>query len=72
MPDPTPPTPPEPPKEPTAEELEAKFWTTFESKMDGWFDRKVEKYRGTATSRTGRTTLPEIMANMIFGPPKEK
>jgi len=60
------------PGEPTPEEQEAKFWATFESKMDGWFDRKVEMYRSTATSRTGRTTLPEIMANMIFGPLKEK
>jgi hypothetical protein len=62
---------PEPP-EPTTDELEAKFWATFETKMDNWFERKIEKYRTTATSRTGRTTLPEIMASMIFGPPKEK
>jgi hypothetical protein len=39
--------------------------------MDSWFDKKVEKYRGTSTTRTGRTTLPGIMANMIFGPDKE-
>jgi hypothetical protein len=62
----------DPPAEPTADELEAKFWNTFEAKMDSWFERKIEKYRGTATSRTGRTTLPEIMANMVFGPPKDK
>jgi hypothetical protein len=61
---------PEPP-EPTPEQAEAKYWETFESKLDGWFDRKIEKYRSTSTSRTGRTTLPAIFADMIFGPKKD-
>jgi hypothetical protein len=62
----------DPPKEPTAEEQEEIFWTKFENRLDGWFDKKVTKYRETATSRTGRTTLPGIMANLIFGPEKDK
>lgn len=69
MPDPK--TDPPTPTEPTQDDQEEAFWTKFEGKMDSWFDKKVEKYRGTSTTRTGRTTLPGIMANMIFGPDKE-
>jgi len=63
---------PAPPSEPTPEQIEDKFWEKFEGHLDTWFDRKVEKYRTTSSSRTGRTTLPTIMADLIFGPPKEK
>lgn len=65
-------TNPEPPDEPEGpDETEAKFWETFENHLDTWFDKKVEKYRSTSTARTGRTTLPEIMANLVFGPKKD-
>lgn len=69
--DPTPPTPPEPP-EPTPEQLEAAFMDRLFGRMDTWFDEKIKSYRGTAGGRMGRTTLPEIVANAIFGPPKDK
>lgn len=65
--------PQEEPKEPTPEEQEEAFWSKFETRLDGWFDKKVEKYRTNATTRgTGRSTLPGIMANLIFGPEKKE
>lgn len=63
----------DPPAEPTPEEAEKKYWDTFESRLDGWFDKKIDGYRKQGTSRTGagRATLPKILADMIFGPPKD-
>lgn len=71
--DPKPTDPPaDPPKEPTPEEAENAFWDKFENRLDGWFDKKVEKYRSTSPTRMGRTTLPGILADIVFGPPKDK
>ena len=67
----TDPTPPEPKPEPTAEEQEAAYWTRFEEKLDNWFDKRVEKMRATASSRTGRTNLPSILSDLVFGPIKK-
>lgn len=65
-------TPPaNPPAEPTPEEAEEAYWKKFESRLDTWFDAKVEKYRGTSSSRTGRTTLPGILADLVFGQEKK-
>lgn len=67
-------TPPstEPPAEPTPEQTEAAFWQKFEANLDTWFDKKVEKYRGTSPARMGRSTLPGMLADLVFGPPKDK
>jgi hypothetical protein len=62
---------PTPTPDPNPDELEAKYWATFESKLNGWFDGKIKELRDTSTSRTGRTTLPGFMANLIFGPEKK-
>ena len=72
MPDnPPEPTPAPPKPEPTAEEQEAAYWTRFEEKLDNWFDKRVEKMRATASSRTGRTNLPGILSDLVFGPVKK-
>lgn len=62
---------PEPTQEPNPDEQEKAFWDKFEGHLDTWFDKKIEKYRTTSPSRTGRTTLPDIFATMIFGPKKD-
>jgi hypothetical protein len=67
--DPTPPA--DPPKERTPEEVEAAYWEKLTGHLDSWFDAKVEKYRGTSPTRMGRTTLPGILADIVFGPPKD-
>lgn len=68
--DPTPPaTDPTPPN---AEDIEEKYWKTFESRLDTWFEAKVDKYRKTGTARMGKSTLPEIVANFVFGKQESK
>lgn len=71
-------TNPEPPAaEPTPEEAENAFWAKHEEKtlglLDKWFDKKREEFQGISTSRgDGRATLPGIIANIMFGPAKNK
>jgi len=67
---PTPPPTPEPATPDTTAE-EAKYWDTLESRLDSWFDKKIEKYRTTGTARMGKTTLPELIANFVFGKQEE-
>lgn len=57
--------------EPTPEQAEAKYWETFEGRLDAWFDKRIEKMRTTAPSRMGRTSLPSILADLMFGPEKK-
>lgn len=67
--DPTP-TPEPQSQDPTPvnpEDAEKAYWEKFEGKLDTWFDKKIEKYRTTGTARMGKTTLPEIVANFVFG-----
>jgi hypothetical protein len=64
--DPTP-DPATDPTPPSQEEVEKDFFDKMEARLDTWFDKKVDKYRTTGTARMGKTTLPEIVANMFFG-----
>lgn len=54
---------------------EESFWKKFDERIDGAIKRNVENYRKqarTGTSRSGRTTLPGILADFVFGPaPKD-
>lgn len=55
----------------SGENPEESFWKKFDERIDAAIDRKVADYRkkaGTGTSRTGRTTLPGILADLVFGP----
>lgn len=59
--------------EPTGEDAEKHFWEVHAEKtrgiLDKWFeDKKTElsKSRGP-----GRTTLPGILADLVFGPDKK-
>jgi len=70
MPDQDPQNPPQDP--PKTDETAEAFWKTHKEKttaiLDEWFDKKVEKYKGQGTSRTGgRATLPGIIADIMFG-----
>lgn len=67
---------PTPDPTPNPDEVEAKYWATFEEKLGGkldtWFEGKMDEIRKTTTSRTGgRTTIPGLFANLIFGPEKD-
>lgn len=54
---------------------EEAFWKKFDERIDSGIKRNIDAYRKnapTGTSRTGRTTLPGILANLVFGPaPKD-
>lgn len=70
-------TPPaNPPAEPNADDQEAKFWKSFDERvnglLDGWLDRTIEKHKTTSPSRMGRTSLPSIFYDAIFGNPAKK
>lgn len=71
MPDNQDPKTQDPPKEPTPEEAEEAFWSKFDARLNNWFDNKVKEYRGTSAARTGRSTLPGIMADIVFGAKKD-
>lgn len=50
-----------------------KFWARLDERVDAGIERALKKYRSQApvgNSRTGRATLPGILADLVFGPPK--
>lgn len=57
--------------EKTAEQLESEFLDRMMGRMDTWFDNKVKSFRTNSTSRNGRTSLPSVLADIVFGKPKE-
>ena len=62
----------DPTPEPTEDEREAKFWTTLDEHIDGRLNAMIEKHRTTSGTRSsGRTTIPGLFADMIFGPAKD-
>ena len=67
---------PDPTPDPTPEQSEEAFWKKHEERtlgvLDAWFEKKREEFKGRNTGRTGRTTLPGMLADIMFGPAKEK
>lgn len=62
-------------KETQENDDESKFWekmgSLIDERVDAGIARTIDKYKVTGSSRNGgRTTLPEIMANVIFGKAK--
>lgn len=53
-------------------EAEKHFWEEHKSRTRAVLDEWFEEKRKAATSRTsgGRTTLPKILADLVFGPEK--
>lgn len=76
MPDPQP-QPTEPSSPPSTEPSpEDAFWDKLDARLDAFVDRKIKSFRDknpTSTSRggAGRTTLPSILADVIFGKAKD-
>jgi hypothetical protein len=70
------PNPPPPEPEKTPEQAEAEFWGKHKEHtlgvLDEWFEKKKTEFQGRSTGRTGRATLPGILADIMFGPAKEK
>jgi len=71
-----PPNPPAPEPEKTPEQAEAEFWGKHKEHtlgvLDEWFEKKKTELQSRSTGRTGRTTLPGLLADIMFGPAKEK
>jgi len=59
--------------EPTdAEKAEASYWEKFDQKVNQIIDARIETVRQAGTTRgQGRTTLPGMLANFVFGPEKK-
>lgn len=62
--------------EPGPDDSEKAFWEKFTANLDAWWDNKMKTYRESkpaGTSRTGgkRATLPDVIADFVFGPPKD-
>jgi hypothetical protein len=56
------------------------FWKQLDTHLDSWLERKSkeadeqrkrENPAGTSRTGTKRPTLPGIIADIVFGPPKE-
>ena len=67
---------PDPSAEKTPEQVEEEFWAKHKTAtvgiLDEWFEKKKEELRTVGTSRSGgRTSLPGIIANIMFGEPKQ-
>lgn len=66
----------QPPAEPTPEQAEAAFWAKHKEHttgvLDEWFEKKKTEFQSRGTGRTGRATLPGILADIMFGPAKDK
>lgn len=64
-----------------AKKREDEFWGKLDTHLDSWLERKTkeandQRARETpsqGTSRTGakRVTLPSLIADIVFGPPKD-
>lgn len=53
-------------------EAEDAFWKRLHTEMDTWFDEKIKTMREQGQSRVGRTTLPSIFADFMFGKQQDK
>ena len=56
-------------------DAEQAFWDKLDKRIDAGIGRAIgewKKAQPTGTSRTGggRTSLPSILADLVFGPPK--
>jgi hypothetical protein len=64
--------PPEPPKN-DGSDAEKHFWDEHDKRtrgiLDKWFDEKAAAMRSSARG-PGRSTLPKIFADLVFGPEK--
>jgi hypothetical protein len=78
MADPTPTPPnPEPTSNPEPAQTEEAFWKKLDERvkanLDSFYKDKLKDFQKNSSSRTGqgRTTLPGIIANIMFGPEKK-
>lgn len=62
----------EPDTEGGEDERESAFWKKFDARLDEGVKRAVEQYVGRGTSRSGRTTLPGLIADMFYGKQPQK
>jgi hypothetical protein len=72
VPDPKPTEPPagDPPQEPIETDQEKGFWSKFDEHIGGAIDKKLDEIRDRSRSgqRTGRTTFPKMLADLVWGP----
>jgi hypothetical protein len=63
----------EPPAEPSGEAEEAAFWTRLDERIEAGVNKVIDdriKTAGSSSRNGGRTTLPKIMADLLFPPGK--
>jgi hypothetical protein len=60
----------DPPGDDKGDDAEAGFWAKFDSRIDEGIERNLRKHSVTGTQRTGRSTLPGMLANIMFGTDK--
>lgn len=58
--------------DPPGDETEEAFWKRLHSEMDTWFDDKIKTMREQGQGRVGRTTLPSVLADFMFGKATDK
>lgn len=61
----------DPPADPPADDAEASFWAKFDEKLNAGIgaaiDKKLSEFRENSNSRTGRSTVPGLIADFMFG-----
>lgn len=73
-------TPADPPKDDgKADDPEKSYWDKMGKMLDerisAGVDNKIRELKGnagTGTSRTGRTTIPKVLADLFFPEPKQR
>lgn len=55
-----------------SDDQEKSFWEKFDARIDAAVERNLKRHAVTGSSRTGRTTLPAIFADIMFGKPASK
>ncbi len=72
-------TPPDPkttppPADPPNDDPEKGFWDKLTGVVDkavnSAVDKKIADVKGTGQQRTGRNTVPKMIADLVFGPEK--
>lgn len=48
------------------------FWAKLDERIDAGIERGIKTHIGNRDSRTGRSTLPDMIANFMFGKPQQQ
>lgn len=54
------------------DDRESAFWKRFDERLDAGVKRAIDTHLKPGGQRTGRTTLPGVIADMFFGKAPQK